>query len=53
MAASLREPEEGTVSYLVDNGLEPEIWNLYVAENSGAKVQIMTFRRNCRSRWTR
>ena len=39
MAASLREPEEGTVSYLVDNGLEPEIWNLYVAENSGAKVQ--------------
>lgn len=39
MAASLREPEEGAVSYLVDNGLEPEIWNLYVAENSGAKVQ--------------
>lgn len=39
MAASLKEPEEGTVSYLVDNGLEPEIWNLYVAENSGAKVQ--------------
>jgi len=32
-------PEEGAVSYLVDNGLEPEIWNLYVAENSGAKVQ--------------
>ena len=23
----------------MDNGLEPEIWNLYVAENSGAKVQ--------------
>lgn len=39
MAASLRKPEEGAVSYLVDNGLEPEIWNLYVAENSGAKVQ--------------
>ena len=39
MAASLREPAEGAVSYLVDNGLEPEIWNLYVAENSGAKVQ--------------
>lgn len=39
MAASLKEPEEGAVSYLVDNGLEPEIWNLYVAENSGAKVQ--------------
>lgn len=39
MAASLKEPEVGAVSYLVDNGLEPEIWNLYVAENSGAKVQ--------------
>ena len=39
MAASLREPEEGAVSYLVDNRLEPEIWNLYVAANSGAKVQ--------------
>lgn len=39
MAASLKEPEEGAVSYLMDNGLEPEIWNLYVAENSGAKVQ--------------
>ena len=39
MAASLKEPEEGAVGYLVDNGLEPEIWNLYVAENSGAKVQ--------------
>lgn len=39
MAASLREPEEGAVSYLVDNGQEPEIWNLYVAQNSGAKVQ--------------
>lgn len=39
MAASLKEPEEGAVSYLVDNGLEPEIWNLYVAENSGARVQ--------------
>ena len=42
MAASLKEPEEGAVSYLVDNGLEPEIWNLYVAENSGAKVQQNT-----------
>ncbi len=39
MASSLNAPEEGAVGYLVDNGLEPEIWNLYVAENSGAKVQ--------------
>lgn len=39
LAASLRQPQEGEVGYLVDNALEPEIWNLYVAENSGAKVQ--------------
>ncbi len=39
MASSLKSLEEGAVGYLVDNGLEPEIWNLYVAENSGAKVQ--------------
>ena len=39
MASSLQQPQEGEVGYLVDNGLEPEIWNLYVAENSGAKVQ--------------
>lgn len=39
MAASLTAPEEGAVGYLVDNELEPEIWNLYVAENSGAQVQ--------------
>ena len=39
LASSLQRPQEGEVGYLVDNGLEPEIWNLYVAENSGAKVQ--------------
>lgn len=39
MAASLTAPGEGAVGYLVDNELEPEIWNLYVAENSGAQVQ--------------
>ena len=39
MADSLNGPEEGAVGYLVDNGLEPEIWNLYVAENSGARIQ--------------
>ena len=38
LASSLQQPQEGEVGYLVDNGLEPEIWNLYVAENSGAKV---------------
>ena len=39
MAASLSAPEEGATGYLVDNELEPEVWNLYVAENSGAQVQ--------------
>lgn len=39
MADSLNGPEEGAVGYLVDNALEPEIWNLYVAENSGARIQ--------------
>ena len=39
LASSLQQPQEGEVGYLVDNELEPEIWNLYVAENSGAKVQ--------------
>lgn len=39
MAASLSAPEEGAIGYLVDNELEPEVWNLYVAQNSGAQVQ--------------
>ena len=39
LASSLKQPEEGAVGYLIDNELEPEIWNLYVAENSGAIVQ--------------
>ena len=42
LASSLQQPQEGEVGYLVDNGLEPEIWNLYVAANSGAKVQQNT-----------
>ena len=39
MAVTLSEPAEGTIGYLVDNGMEPEIWNLYVAQNSGARMQ--------------
>ena len=42
LASSLQQPQEGETGYLVDNGLEPEIWNLYVAENSGAKIQQNT-----------
>lgn len=37
MAASLKEPGEGATEYMVDNELPPEIWNLYLAQNSGAQ----------------
>lgn len=36
MAEQLQKPDEGSVRYLIDNELESEIWNLYLAENSGA-----------------
>lgn len=36
MATELRPLEEGTTGYLIDNEMEAEIWNLYVAQNSGA-----------------
>lgn len=36
MASQLSHMEEGSRKYMVDNGLEPEIWNLYLAQNSGA-----------------
>lgn len=36
MAAELRPLEEGTTGYLIDNEMKAEIWNLYVAQNSGA-----------------
>lgn len=36
MAGQLQPMEDGAYSYLIDNELEPEIWNLYLAENSGA-----------------
>lgn len=36
MAAELRPLEEGTTGYLIDNERKAEIWNLYVAQNSGA-----------------
>ena len=36
MAAELRPMEEGTTGYLIDNEMRAEIWNLYLAQNSGA-----------------
>ncbi|MCH5340794.1 MAG: hypothetical protein J1E01_04965 [Acetatifactor sp.] len=36
MASELEPMDEGASRYLIDNELEPEIWNLYLAQNSGA-----------------
>lgn len=38
MTGELKTPEQGSLRYLLDNGLDSEIWNLYMAENSGANV---------------
>lgn len=37
MASQLEVPGEGASQYMIDNGLEPEIWNLYRAQSSGAQ----------------
>ncbi len=36
MAKKLQPLSEGDMIYLIDNSMEPEIWNLYLAQNSGA-----------------
>lgn len=36
MASQLSPLTEGAYEYLIDNGMEGEIWNLYLAQNSGA-----------------
>ena len=36
MAQLLETPADGTYRYMVDNRLEPEIWNFYLAQSSGA-----------------
>ncbi len=40
MAEQLEAPDEGSIRYLIDNGLSSEIWNLYLAENSGATKTV-------------
>ncbi len=35
-AGKLQPLSEGAYEYLIDNGLDSEIWNLYLAQNSGA-----------------
>lgn len=36
MASSLSEPGEAGYRYMVDNHMEPEVWNFYLAQSSGA-----------------
>ena len=38
MASQLEPMDEGSSRYMIDNELEPEIWNLYLAQNSGASA---------------
>ena len=38
MASELSVPTEGTYQYMVDNGLDGEIGNFYLAQNSGANL---------------
>lgn len=36
MASQLESPTDGGYQYMIDNELEPEIWNFYLSQNSGA-----------------
>ena len=36
MAEQLQPVSDGSCEYMIDNELEPEIWNLYLAQSSGA-----------------
>jgi hypothetical protein len=36
MASSLTAPSDGAIGYMIDNEMAPEIWNLYLAQNSGS-----------------
>lgn len=36
MSSELQPMEDGTRSYLIDNEMQAEIWNLYLAQSSGA-----------------
>lgn len=36
LAQELKTPGEGTVHYLIDNNMELNLWNLFLAQNSGA-----------------
>lgn len=36
MTTQLNAPTEGACNYMVDNGMEPEVWNFYLSQSSGA-----------------
>jgi len=36
MASSLKQPDDGSIAYMVENELKPTIWNFFIAENSGS-----------------
>lgn len=38
MASGLEPMTDGSYHYMIDNELAPEIWNYYLAQNSGTKV---------------
>ena len=38
MASQLEPVDEGSSRYMIDNELEPEIWNMYLAQSSGASA---------------
>ena len=38
MASQLESMDDGSSRYMIDNELETEIWNLYLAQNSGASA---------------
>ncbi len=38
MTSQLNVPTGAAYQYMVDNGLEPEVWNFYLSQSSGAQV---------------
>ncbi len=39
MTAQLSAPTDGSYQYMVDNAMEPEIWNFYLSQSSGAMLR--------------
>lgn len=39
LVSHLEQPDEATFRFMLDNHLDPKLWNLYVAQNSGSSGQ--------------